>query len=218
MATSTEIAAAVAEIVGRSGHTTKITQAIEFALEAIQQRHDFRVAYTFPSDVAITILENNCTAVIPAGYLRLMSVALVRGDYIWPVDIKTLNWIHHEYPRIGSRSWCGCEIAGVFLFRPDPVTGDKVRFIVINPLAFNGTSTEAPAGLSKAITAYAASYVFDALEIPESAKAWGQRYEIALRLAIISDVRGNLNQKSDQLDTRRDTLDDLLGEGPQEIP
>ena len=216
----TEILTEVGALLGRTGYTVRIGDVLDLGLDVISQEHDFRVMVQAPSDVAVDVTtEDYCTAAIPAGYLRLISASLVRGTQVTPIEIRTSHWVEVFYPRMGSSRWVGAEVpGGLLLIKPDPAAGDKVRFIVSKPLewAVDGEVSTCPAGIEQALIAFATSWMFESLEIPDSAERWRGRYGLALQAAITSDTRGAVVHRPG-IYREVSALDDLLGEGPDYI-
>lgn len=214
-----ELVTEVERIVGRTGLLEPAEQALALGLEDIAMKHDFREMLSLSAaDVAITIADDNSYASLPDAYLRLKFVWLVRGTSVYPVDIKTHQWISREYPFVGTPRWVGYEQLGKFYFRPDPLTGDKARFQVSLAPALATAGSPIP-GIDRALIAFAASWMFDSLEIPESADRWMDRYELAARRAIVSDRRSNLIQKPSLVGSTvpQADLEELLGDGPESL-
>lgn len=218
----TDLATEVAALIGRSGYGDRILDVLDLGLKAISQRHDFKSMTQEAEDVEVDIETDYCTAEIPEGYLRLKSASLVRGTLVYPIEVRTSYWVDNIYPRTGSCRWVGAELpGGVLLIKPDPADGDKVRFVVSIELAWTVSEDEeptytCPAGIEQALIAFSASWMFDSLEIPTSSERWRQRYELALRDAIVSDTKGAVVHRPSIL-REPEVLDDLLGDNPVSI-
>jgi len=214
------LVAYVAKLIGRPGYDTDIGTSLDLALEEIGQRHDFKAMRTFPSNVAITIAVDNSYATIPTPYLRLRSVAIFRDPNIHHVDIKTLRWIRREYPDLTSSRYMGYEASGKFYFRPDPLSGDKAMFVTSTAPVWTAAGadfTQPIPGIDRVLVSFAASQMFEQLEIPVTAERWRGRFEVVLQRAISSDMRQNLLQKPILVSVPSDRLEDLLGDWPESL-
>ena len=214
------LAAYVVKLVGRSGYTSEIDTSLNLALEEIGQRHDFKGMLSFPTAVTITVATNASYATIPTGYLRLKSVCIFRDPSVYHVDIKTKQWTYREYPSLLYSRYVGYEDAGKFYFRPDPVSGDTALFGISTAPAWTasgGDFTQPISGIDRALVAFAASQMFEQLEIPVSAERWGARFELALRRAISSDMRQSLLQKPTFARTTSSEIEELLGDWPDSL-
>lgn len=182
----------VENIISRDDKTDLINSALDMALEEISMRHYFLDMY---SESDLTTVAAQAYVDLPSNTHKLMEARFIDSTQSYPLDIRNKRWLTQYFPNISADSnmkckWGHVEDDKLYLY-PVPDDAYTIRVTVLKlmqNLASDAASPETN-GIDRVIIAFAAHWVFEALEQYESAAKWLIKFERMLERAVRDDEK-----------------------------
>ena len=190
--TREELRDQVVNIISRTDKTSLINSALDMALEEISMRHYFQDMF---SQSNITTVDGTETVSLPSNTHKVLEARLINDAQSYTIDLRPKKWVTDRFPNPSADSEGKPEFAyqsgSNIHFVPTPDDAYTVTVTVLKRMAALATDAASPEvdGIDRVIIAYAAHWVFDALEQYESAAKWLQKFEWMLAKAIVDDER-----------------------------
>ena len=178
-------------IVNRSDtHDDLVEDALNFALQEISMRHAFR---DMKSQSNIVTADGVAYATLPTSTHRVVEARLIDGTQSYELDLRPKRQLVNLHPNASSESegkpdFAYQEGSLLYLF-PIPDDAYTITLTVVKLMADMDDDSDTPevSGIDRVIIAWAVSWVYEALDMHDTATRWLQRFEMLITQAILDD-------------------------------
>jgi len=191
--TRAQIRAAVISIVRRDDIDSDINTAIDFAIGEIGKRHIFRKLRVEPND--LTLSSGNSSVALDTVADHLIEARVIDSTNSYHLSLISKKEFVYLFPNVSADTAGAPEYAyvedGTLYVYPKADDDYTIRTTVARQMDSLSDDSDTPEvdGVDAAIVAWAASWIYDTIEMPELANRWLQRYEVLMVDAIKSDRR-----------------------------